>query len=74
TTAYLTMTFANPFEVNLSSIWLKMQRVGPNENSFEMNGVPQEHPQVPEPGTMFLLGSLATGLFGFAGLRKRFTR
>ncbi|MDD5772200.1 MAG: PEP-CTERM sorting domain-containing protein [bacterium] len=31
-------------------------------------------PMVPEPGTMFLLGSLATGLFGFAGLRKRFTK
>lgn len=31
-------------------------------------------PQVPEPGTMFLLGSLASGLFGFAGLKKRFTK
>lgn len=31
-------------------------------------------PTVPEPGTMFLLGSLATGLFGFAGLRKRFEK
>ncbi|MEW6087367.1 MAG: PEP-CTERM sorting domain-containing protein [bacterium] len=30
--------------------------------------------KVPEPSTMFLLGSLATGLFGFAGLRKRFTK
>jgi len=26
---------------------------------------------VPEPATMMLLGSLATGLFGFAGLKKR---
>ena len=31
-------------------------------------------PQVPEPTTMILLGSLASGLFGFAGLRKRFTK
>jgi len=29
---------------------------------------------VPEPGTMFLLGSLASGLFGFAGLRRRFNK
>ncbi|HDM37654.1 MAG TPA: PEP-CTERM sorting domain-containing protein [Candidatus Omnitrophica bacterium] len=27
-----------------------------------------------EPTTMLLLASLATGLFGFAGLRKRFKR
>jgi len=26
---------------------------------------------IPEPATMMLLGSLATGLFGFAGLRRR---
>ena len=31
-------------------------------------------PVVPEPGTMFLLGSLAIGLLGFAGLKKRFTK
>lgn len=30
-----------------------------------------DNPAVPEPGTMFLLGSLATGLFGFTGLRSR---
>lgn len=28
-------------------------------------------PPIPEPGTMLLLGSLATGLFGMAGIRKR---
>lgn len=32
------------------------------------------NPQVPEPTTMLLLGSLASGLFGFAGLKKRFTK
>jgi len=29
---------------------------------------------IPEPASMILLGSLATGLFGFAGLRKRFKK
>lgn len=29
---------------------------------------------IPEPGTMILLGSLASGLFGFAGLRRKFTK
>ncbi|MEW6088665.1 MAG: PEP-CTERM sorting domain-containing protein [bacterium] len=31
-------------------------------------------PQIPEPGTMHLLGSLAAGLFSFAGLRRKFTK
>jgi hypothetical protein len=50
-------------------IEIKMQRVGPNDKSVLLTGQ-----QVPEPGTMLLLGSLATGLFGFAGLRKRFIK
>ena len=29
---------------------------------------------IPEPATMMMLGSLVTGLFGFAGIRKRFSR
>lgn len=35
-------------------------------------GAPNEiPPQVPEPGTMLMLGSLATGFLGFAGFRKK---
>lgn len=30
--------------------------------------------EIPEPATMIMLGSLVTGLFGFAGIKKRFTR
>lgn len=35
---------------------------------------PGPGPEVPEPATMVLLGSLATGLFGFSGIRKRYNR
>lgn len=36
------------------------------------NAVAEHNPQVPEPGTMMLLGSLATGFFSFAGMKKKF--
>ena len=39
--------------------------------------IPYEEPDpdpIPEPTTMILLGSLATGLFGFSGIKKRFNR
>ncbi len=42
--------------------------------SIDNINIENSHPQVPEPGTMFLLGSLASGLFGFAGLKKRFIK
>ena len=37
--------------------------------SLEIESTP-----IPEPSTMILLGSLATGLFGMAGLRRKFSR
>lgn len=42
--------------------------VEPQQKLYTYNG---GTPQVPEPGIMMLLGSLATGLFGFAGIRKK---
>ncbi|MBI5207372.1 MAG: PEP-CTERM sorting domain-containing protein [Candidatus Firestonebacteria bacterium] len=40
--------------------------------SFKISKDKLVSPQIPEPGTMLLIGSLATGLFGFASARKRF--
>ncbi|MEW6088314.1 MAG: PEP-CTERM sorting domain-containing protein [bacterium] len=42
--------------------------------SVDNMNVEDSNTQVPEPGTMLLLGSLATGLFGFGGLKKRFLK
>ncbi|GAG17473.1 unnamed protein product, partial [marine sediment metagenome] len=39
-----------------------------------MTGTGMQFTTIPEPTTIILLGSLATGLFGMAGIRKRFTR
>ncbi|HDM37655.1 MAG TPA: PEP-CTERM sorting domain-containing protein, partial [Candidatus Omnitrophica bacterium] len=33
-----------------------------------------ESTPIPEPSTLILLGSLATGLFGMAGLRRKSSR
>jgi len=54
--------------INLSAHWTM------SCGNDVINGTTSIPNPIPEPGTMFLLGSLATGLFGFAGLRKRFTR
>jgi hypothetical protein len=53
--------------------WIWGGSLLPGENHMEYQIFRKVAP-VPEPGTMFLLGSLATGLFGFAGLRRRFTK
>ena len=41
---------------------------------FYFDNISVDADVIPEPGTMMLLGSLATGLFGFAGLRRRFKK
>jgi hypothetical protein len=72
TTSMLTMFFSEAPEIS-DDVFVRMTRVG-SDGSLKLIGTPKEPPPViPEPATMVLLGSLATGLFGFTGLKKRFT-
>lgn len=59
--------------ISLGADWIWGTDLVPGSNKGEWQ-LFRYGPVVPEPSTMFLLGSLATGLFGFAGLRKRFTK
>ena len=50
---------------------LELARDGiPANESYLYNGTET----IPEPATMMLLGSLATGLFGMAGIRRKFSK
>jgi hypothetical protein len=55
--------------INLAAHWT--MSCGNDAIDGQKCGIPNP---VPEPSTMFLLSSLATGLFGFAGLRRRFMK
>lgn len=68
TNALLTVNYSDAPLLG-SDVVVRMTRVG-EDGSLKLEG----KPAVPEPGTMLLLGSLASGLFGFAGLKKRFTK
>ncbi|MEW6088666.1 MAG: PEP-CTERM sorting domain-containing protein [bacterium] len=70
TTSYLTMNFSGSPILDETSTYIRMQNVGRNgEGSLKLYGQPVI---IPEPGTVFLLGSLVSGLLGFTGFRKKF--
>lgn len=68
--------WSNLTSVRIDSLGPQKLGLGSGENGLSLDNFVYNNPipHVPEPGTMFLLGSLASGLFGYAGLRKRFTK
>ena len=58
-------------------VWARFRgrgQVSPPLLTVEYTYVTIDPDPIPEPTTMILLGSLATGLFGFSGIKKRFNR
>lgn len=61
---------------NNSVEWYKgaLDEVRISDVALSVDDLGYGHSLVPEPATMIMLGSLATGLFGMAGLKRRFKK
>ena len=75
-TLFDTVSFIVPTDALLGTTWLRARIACSsisNAYGYKYQGEVEDHEveAVPEPGTIALIGSLAIGLFGTAGLKKR---
>jgi len=75
----VTFNFMVPTSALLGPTWLRARICCQNHvdpTGYRSQGEVEDHQVdvVPEPASMILLGSLATGLFGVFGIRRKFSR
>jgi hypothetical protein len=81
-TLFETVSFVVPTDALLGTTWLRARIACTsiyNAYGYKSQGEVEDHKiecgeEVPEPATLILLGSLATGLFSAASIKKKFSK